>query len=64
MFSSEQLFVINGEFNEDLEKVLSFALGLMGKTHFEGFYKDEYGLVFCDYACKKAVKPCWIVYGK
>ena len=56
MFSSEQAFVINGDNNEALSKVLQLALDLSGTKEIEAFYEDPNGLVLCRHGCKGAIK--------
>ena len=51
MFSSEQTFTINGEYDDALERVLKLAMELSGTKTIKSFYKDVRGLVFCDYKC-------------
>ena len=51
MFSTEQRFTINGEYDEALEKVLKLAMELSGEKSIKSFYKDKKGLVFCSYKC-------------
>lgn len=49
MFSSEQHFVINGEYDSMLEKVIDLALNLSDTKNIKSFYKDEKGLVLCSF---------------
>lgn len=51
MFSSEQTFTINGEYDLALEKVLNLAMELSNTKAIKAFYKDKKGLVFCSYKC-------------
>lgn len=51
MFSSEQVFTINGDKDENLAKVLKLALELSGWRQVKAFYKDKNGLVLCSYEC-------------
>ena len=51
MFSSEQIFTINGDDNKALEKVLQLALDLCGWKGIKAFYEDKNGLVLCGYEC-------------
>ena len=52
MFSSAQMFTINGCEDDDLEKVLELALELSGWGEVESFYEDKNGLVLCAYECE------------
>lgn len=56
MFSSEQMFTINGDNNEALSRVLQLALDLSGCREIKGFYEDVNGLVFCEFKYDKATK--------
>ena len=56
MFSSEQIFDINGDNNSNLEKVLRLALELSGCKKIEAFYEDANGLVLCDCECDGSTK--------
>ena len=56
MFSSEQKFVINGDNDKSLEKVLELALELSDYIGIEAFYEDKKGLVFCFYECEGSTK--------
>lgn len=51
MFSSEQTFTINGDYNVDLAKILQLALDLSGWKEIKAFYEDKNGLVLCGYKC-------------
>lgn len=56
LFSSEQTFTINGEYDDALEKVLTLALELSGTKSIKAFYKDIKGLVLCDYKCSRGTE--------
>lgn len=56
MFSSEQNFTINGEYDSALEKVLELAMTLSGTKTIKSFYKDKRGLVLCKYECNGATE--------
>ena len=56
MFSSEQTFIINGDNNESLSKVLQLALDISGSKEIKAFYEDKNGLVLCAYECNGSTK--------
>ena len=56
MFSSEQMFTINGDNYENLAKVLKVAIDLCGWKGVKAFYEDKNGLVLCSYQCSGSTK--------
>ena len=56
MFSSEQIFPINGDNDNALKKVLQLALDLSGRS-IKAFYKDTNGLVLlCSNGYDKSIE--------
>lgn len=47
MFSSEQKFVIDGETDSNLAKVIQLVFDISGEKKIKSFYNDKNGLVFC-----------------
>ena len=56
MFSTEQIFTINGCDDDVLEKVLNLALDLCSWKEIKCFYEDVNGLVFCGSECSGTTK--------